>query len=52
MSEEKNLVEFSKSMIIRKVPEKLRRKFKALCATEGISQQDKIIELMESAVKK
>ncbi len=39
------------SMIIRKVPEELRRAFKALCATEGISQQDKIIALMREAVK-
>jgi len=39
------------SMIIRKVPEDLRRQFKALCAQEGVSQQDKIIALMREAVK-
>jgi hypothetical protein len=38
------------SMIIRKVPEDLRRKFKALCAAEGASIQDKIIALMREAV--
>lgn len=39
------------SMIIRKVPEDLRRAFKAQCAAEGISIQDKIIALMREAVK-
>ncbi len=39
------------SMIIRKVPEDLRRTFKARCAAEGVSQQDKIIELMRGYVK-
>jgi hypothetical protein len=39
------------SMIIRKIPEALRRDFKALCAREGISQQDKIINLISEAVK-
>ena len=39
-------------MIIRNVPEALRREFKALCAREGKSIQKKIIELMKSAVKK
>lgn len=38
------------SMIIRKVPEKLRREFKARCASEGVSQQDKVIELMTQYV--
>lgn len=38
------------SMIIRKVPDELRRAFKARCAAEGISQQDKIIELMAAYV--
>ena len=39
------------SMIIRKVPETLRAVFKAKCATERISIQDKIIELMSKYVK-
>jgi plasmid stability protein len=38
-------------MIIRQVPEALRREFKALCAREGKSMQEKIIELMREAVK-
>lgn len=33
-------------MIIRQVPEAIRREFKALCAREGKSMQEKIIELM------
>lgn len=37
-------------MIIRQVPESIRREFKALCAREGKSMQEKIIELMSSAV--
>jgi phage terminase Nu1 subunit (DNA packaging protein) len=37
-------------MIIRKVPETLRREFKALCANEGKSMKGKIIELMSGAV--
>jgi hypothetical protein len=40
------------SMIIRKVPEQLRRDFKSRCAAEGKSQQDKIIELMAEYVSK
>jgi len=40
------------SMIIRNVPESLRREFKARCAQEGISQQGKIIELMREYVVK
>lgn len=39
------------SMIIRKVPDTVRREFKSRCAAEGISQQDKIIELMENYIK-
>jgi len=35
-------------MIIRKIPELLRRDFKTKCAANGVSQQDKIIELMKS----
>jgi len=37
-------------MIIRQVPESIRREFKALCAREGKSMQEKIIELMREAV--
>lgn len=40
--------EQSGSMIIRNVPESLRREFKARCAQEGISQQAKIVELMKN----
>ena len=40
----------SGQMIIRKVPETLRREFKALCAKEGKSMQGKIIELISAAV--
>ena len=40
------------NMIVRKVPEDLRRKFKSKCAAEGISQQDKIIEMMREYVSK
>lgn len=39
------------SLIIRKIHDELRRAFKARCAAEGISQQDKIISLMRDAVK-
>jgi plasmid stability protein len=38
-------------MIIRQVPESLRREFKAICAREGKSMQEKIIEMMREAVK-
>ena len=37
-------------MIIRQVPEALRREFKALCAREGKSMQEKIIEMMRQYV--
>lgn len=37
-------------LIIRKIPESLRRDFKSKCASDGISQQDKIIELMRQYV--
>lgn len=39
------------SMIIRKIPADLRRAFKSRCAAEGITQQDKIIELMKAHVE-
>ena len=38
--------QLSPPIIIRKIPTDLRRAFKVRCAREGISQQDKIIELM------
>jgi hypothetical protein len=38
------------SMIIRKVPDDVRRAFKSRCAAEGVSQQDKVIELMKQYV--
>jgi hypothetical protein len=37
-------------LIVRKIPESLRRDFKSKCAADGISQQDKIIELMRQYV--
>lgn len=40
------------AMITRKIPEELRRKFKVRCAEEGISQQDKVIELMKGFAEK
>jgi hypothetical protein len=40
------------TIIVRKVPEQLRREFKARCAQDGISQQDKIIELMSNYATK
>lgn len=40
------------SMIIRNIPDSLRREFKACCAQEGISQQGKIVELMRDYVTK
>lgn len=39
-------------MITRQVPESIRREFKALCAREGKSMQEKIIEMMSAAVAK
>jgi hypothetical protein len=38
------------SMIIRNIPESLRRGFKSRCAQEVISQQGKIVELMRAYV--
>jgi hypothetical protein len=37
-------------LIVRKIPESLRRDFKSKCAADGVSQQDKIIELMRGYV--
>jgi hypothetical protein len=39
------------AMIIRNVPEPLRREFKSCCATEGKSMQDKVIELISEFTK-
>ncbi len=39
------------SMIIRKIPDQLRRDFKARCAAEGVTQQDCVIKLMQEYVK-
>ncbi len=36
------------AMIIRKVPEDVRRAFKVRCAQEGVSIQAKIVELMRA----
>ena len=47
LSEEKYV-----EMVIRKIPESLRREFKSKCAAEGVSQQDKIIELMMDYVSR
>ena len=37
-------------LIVRKIPESVRRDFKSKCAADGVSQQDKIIELMRKYV--
>ncbi len=42
----------SGSLIIRKIPQDLQRAFKSRCAADGISQQDKIIELMKKYTEK
>lgn len=42
------VVEPTTELIVRKIPESLRRDFKSKCAADGVSQQDKIIELMKS----
>ena len=39
------------SIIIRKIPDDLRRAFKSRCAADGISQQNKIIALMRTYVE-
>jgi len=41
------VVEPTTELIVRKIPESLRRDFKSKCAANGVSQQDKIIELMK-----
>jgi plasmid stability protein len=40
------------SMIIRNIPEVLRREFKSQCASEGKSMQEKVIELIEKYTEK
>lgn len=40
------------TMIIRNVPESLRREFKSKCASEGKSMQEKVIELIEKYIGK
>jgi hypothetical protein len=46
------IIEPTVELIVRKIPESLRRDFKSRCAAEGISQQDKIIELMKSYIER
>lgn len=43
--------EFKSALIIRNIPVDVHRAFKAKCAMEGISQQDKVIELIENYLK-
>lgn len=38
------------SMIVRGIPESLRREFKSRCATEGKTMNDKMLELMNNYV--
>lgn len=40
------------SVIIRNIPDSLRREFKSRCASEGTMQQAKLIELMREFVAK
>jgi hypothetical protein len=44
------VIEPTTELIVRKIPESLRRDFKSRCAADGVSQQDKIIELMRGYV--
>ena len=44
------VIEPTTELIVRKIPESLRRDFKSRCASDGVSQQDKIIELMRQYV--
>lgn len=44
------VVEPTTELIVRKIPESVRRDFKSRCAADGVSQQDKIIELMRQYV--
>ncbi len=45
------VVEPTTELIVRKIPESVRRDFKSKCAADGVSQQDKIIELMRNYIK-
>ena len=44
------VVEPTTELIVRKIPESVRRDFKSKCAADGVSQQDKIIELMRQYI--
>lgn len=44
------VIEPTTELIVRKIPESVRRDFKSKCAADGVSQQDKIIELMRGYV--
>ena len=53
MKTKKNITpteERTTELIVRKIPESVRRDFKSKCAANGVSQQDKIIELMRQYV--
>lgn len=39
------------TLSIRCVPVEVRKKFKVMCAKEGVSMQEKIINLMKDATK-
>jgi len=39
------------TLILRNVPEMVRRELKAACARDGISMQDKILELITAFLK-
>lgn len=38
------------TIIIRKVPVELHRLFKVACAQEGVTQQDKVLELIKNYI--
>lgn len=39
------------ALIVRNIPEDIRRAFKAKCALDGKSQQQRVIELIEQDLK-
>lgn len=39
------------TVYIKEVPEKVRNEFKGICAKEGVSMKDAIIQYMELVVK-
>lgn len=41
----------TKAVIFRGIPPRLKAKFKALCAGQQVTMQDKIIELMQNEIK-